>query len=232
MVAKLVQQLVACSSVGQIIVTYNVPEELELPADPRILVKTNSIPKGFGANHNTAFSSSIYPWFIALNPDVSIQGDPFKKMLHDAEVSRGAIFAPCARDVTGAQEDNWRRFPSLGSLIFKAFGGPDGRYTPRAMESSPMPVEWVSGFCMMIRQDAFVALNGFDERYFMYYEDVDICVRAWHSGLPVYACPNAEMTHNARRASRRNFQHLRWHLTSLFRYLVTHSGRLPNIEDL
>lgn len=230
MVAELVRQLLACQSVGQIIVTYNVPERLELPTDPRILTIMNPVVKGFGRNHNAAFRLAVHPWFVILNPDVTIQGDPFETMLKEAQVSDGAILAPCARTATGAIDDNWRRFPTVWSLVVKALGGPDGRYTIGPAPSTPFRVEWVSGFCMLIKRDVFAALNGFDERYFMYYEDVDLCARAWRAGFSVFACSNVDMIHNARRASRRNLRHMRWHLGSLLRYLVNHVGRLPRIE--
>lgn len=230
MVAELVRQLLACPSVGQIIVTYNVPENLELPEDPRISTIVNSAVKGFGENHNAAFCAASYEWFVVLNPDVAIQGDPFEKMLKEAQVSGGSILAPCARTATGAIDDNWRRFPTVRSLVVKALGGPDGRYTVGSAASTPFRVEWVSGFCMLIKRDVFAALNGFDERYFMYYEDVDLCARAWRAGFAVFACSNVDMIHNARRASRRNLRHMRWHLSSLLRYLVNHVGRLPRIE--
>lgn len=229
MITALAHQLLACRSVGQIIFTYNVPEEVELPADPRISTIRNTTAKGFGENHNAAFRTAIHDWFVVLNPDVTIQGDPFEKMLKEAQVSKGSILAPCARTATGARDDNWRRFPTVWSLVLKALGGPDGRYAIGAAAPTTFRVEWVSGFCMLIKTEVFEVLNGFDERYFMYYEDVDLCVRAWHAGFPVLACSDVDMIHNARRASRRNLRHMRWHMASLLRYLIRHAGRLPRI---
>jgi N-acetylglucosaminyl-diphospho-decaprenol L-rhamnosyltransferase len=77
---------------------------------------------------------------------------------------------------------------------------------------------------MIIRSDFFMELNGFDENYFMYYEDVDLCMRAHISGGKVLAVPSIAITHDARRASRKNFQHFRWHFMSLLRYLWKYSG--------
>lgn len=231
MVAELVDQLLICQSIGQVIITHNVPEEIDFPPDPRISKILNPAPKGFGANHNAAFRAVTHEWFVVLNPDVTIQGDPFEKMLNEARISGGSILAPCARTATGVTDDNWRRFPTVWSLALKAFGGSDGRYAIGASASTSFRVEWVSGFCMLIKTEVFAALNGFDERYFMYYEDVDLCARAWRAGFPVLACSNVDMIHNARRASRRNLRHMRWHLASLLRYLVSNAGRLPRIEN-
>jgi GT2 family glycosyltransferase len=52
----------------------------------------------------------------------------------------------------------------------------------------------------------------------MYVEDADICTRLWLAGYKFLACPSALIIHDARRASRKNWQHFRWHMTSLFRY--------------
>jgi GT2 family glycosyltransferase len=62
-------------------------------------------------------------------------------------------------------------------------------------------------------------LHGFDENYFLYYEDVDICRRARLMGLKIVCCPEVAVVHNAQRASRKNIHHMRWHIASMFRYL-------------
>jgi GT2 family glycosyltransferase len=63
----------------------------------------------------------------------------------------------------------------------------------------------------------------------MYVEDADICTRLWLSGYKVLACPGVVVTHDARRASRKNWQHLRWHIASLLRYFWKYTGRLPRL---
>jgi N-acetylglucosaminyl-diphospho-decaprenol L-rhamnosyltransferase len=78
---------------------------------------------------------------------------------------------------------------------------------------------------MLFKADAYRNLGGFDERYYMYYEDVDICTRAWSTGLSVLACNTIKVVHDAQRASHQNPQHLIWHLRSMARYLVTGKAR-------
>ena len=73
----------------------------------------------------------------------------------------------------------------------------------------------------------FKQIGGFDEEYFMYYEDVDICVRLWNSGLRVVACPSISVVHDARRMSGKNLHYFKLHLSSLFGYLFKYFGRLP-----
>lgn len=227
MVGALVRQVLNCASVGQVIVTCNIAEEIVLPKDSRVSCAVNLVPKGFGANHNAAFARASHTWFAILNPDVVLISDPFEPLVGAAERAGSGIVAPMALNAAGFSEDNWRQFPSIGTLLRKALGGWDGSYRMTTDLSGPFAVDWVSGLCMLVRRDAYTVLGGFDERYFMYYEDVDLCARAWRKGISVFACPDAQLIHNAQRASRRNFQHMRWHLESMFRYLVNYSFRLP-----
>lgn len=227
MVVNLVQQLLDCSEVEQLLLTCNVPEALTLPDDPRLQTIHNASPKGFGANHNAAFARCRSPWFVVLNPDVVLQSNPFPALLLAAKNSNVALVSPRAMDARGTPEDCWRRFPTPLGLMHKFFGLEDGRYEHPAEELSTFAVDWVSGLCMLFRYEAYAALGGFDERFFLYYEDVDICTRSWLAGLRVLACPAACLTHNAQRASRRSFRHMRWHFMSMLRYFGKHCGRLP-----
>ena len=225
MVSSLVKQILECKNIKQIIVTLNIPENLELPPDNRIIYITNDKPKGFGANHNAAFRQSLQPWFVILNPDVILIDDPFTSLLEIANTTHVDILAPKALNEIGNPEDNWRQFPTLLSLTRKALWGEDGRY--QTSKNTPFPVDWISGLCIFISQKAFKSINGFDEKYFMYYEDVDLCLRAWRNGYTLLACPNVKLIHNAQRASRHNTRHMRWHATSMLRYLLKYAGRFP-----
>lgn len=227
MVAALVQQLLACPEVGQLLVTFNVPERLALPDDSRVVVIHNSRPKGFGANHNEAFTRCQSQWFVVLNPDVMLQSNPFPALLQAADQSNVGLVSPRAISALGTPEDGWRRFPTLFGLLRKWWGLGDGRYEHPAPDAPAFSVEWVSGLCMCFRSDAYAALNGFDEGFFLYYEDVDICARAWRKGMGVLACPAALVVHDGQRASRRSFLHMRWHFKSMLRYFGKHWGRLP-----
>jgi N-acetylglucosaminyl-diphospho-decaprenol L-rhamnosyltransferase len=227
MVSSLVAQLLSFPQVGRIIVTCNVHEELNLPVDARVVRINNLQPKGFGANHNAAFLNCASHWFVVLNPDVVLCDNPFPALMDVASRSGAALLSPRAVGSGGAQEDCWRRFPTLWSLLCKLLGEGDGRSTVSGAADPGFEVDWVSGLCMFVKSEAYSALGGFDERYFLYYEDVDFCVRAWRANLLIWACPAACLVHNAQRASRSNFRHMRWHLASMLRYLITQSWRLP-----
>lgn len=228
MVIHLIHSLLACDGVAQIIVTRNVAESLTIPESERIKVLDNKHPKGFGANHNAAFQYCDQPFFCPLNPDIALQGNPFGVLIAEMEKAGASLAAPLVLAPVGSVEDSVRRFPTLRSLVRKICGGRDGRYQARLNDPVFSP-EWVAGMFMLFRSADYARLEGFDQGYFLYYEDVDICVRAWNAGMKIIACPSVAVVHDARRDSHRNPRHLRWHLASMGRYFLKHWGRLPRV---
>ena len=73
---------------------------------------------------------------------------------------------------------------------------------------------------MIFRSDVFREIGGFDEKFFLYYEDVDICWRLRQKGYEIKLIPSVEVIHDARRESRKNWRYARWHLASMARYLI------------
>lgn len=218
MVKGLLAQLRNCPEVIRIILTLNVPEDLSIVANDVVQIVCNSAPKGFGANHNAAFALCDTRYFCVLNPDISLDENPFPALLGSLEQSHAALVAPLILSAEGKVEDSARRFPIFFSLLRKVVGGDGGRYSIEPGQPSFCP-DWVAGMFMLFRSKAFIALKGFDEDYFLYYEDVDICKRTWLMGQRVVVCPSVHAVHDARRASHRNLKHLRWHLASMLRYL-------------
>ncbi len=229
MVERLVASLLGCAEVSQILVTRNIPESLELVPSDAVTILDNPVPRGFGANHNAAFKLCNQPLYCPMNPDIELVGNPFPELVATMDSANAAIVAPLVRSPNGVLEDSIRHFPTFFSLARKLMGGPDGRYEVTDGQPELHP-EWVGGMFMLIRSRDFARLDGFDEGFFLYYEDVDICVRAWKQGMKVAVCPQVSVTHDARRDSRRSARHLGWHLASMARYFWKHWGRLPKVE--
>lgn len=222
MVGQLVSQLRQCPDIDKIVVTQNVPCGHEMESDDRVEVIVNSRPKGFGANHNAAFRHCHEQYFCVLNPDIALREDPFPALVECATKSGAAIVAPLIMSPRGEVEDSARHFPTVKSLAMKALGQADGRW-PFPSDMATFSPDWVAGMFMLFRSSDFTRLGGFDERYYLYYEDVDICRRAHSERMKVVVCPAACAVHDARRASRRNIRHAYWHLMSMARYLWTTS---------
>lgn len=229
----LVQQLLAelqhCQNVAEIIVVCNIPEPDIICPDAikdRTRFLYNERPQGFGANHNQVFRIASQPYFVVLNPDILLNGgDPFPHLLSCIEDNGCALVVPRVLNLDGGFEDSIRHFPTPYGLLLKFMGINDGSYANFGTE--PREVEWAAGMFMLFRSEAFHKVGRFDERFFLYYEDVDICARLWKAGLRVVACPSVKIVHDARRASRRNARYLIWHFSSLVRYMFKHLGRLP-----
>jgi N-acetylglucosaminyl-diphospho-decaprenol L-rhamnosyltransferase len=229
-VQRLVPQVLACPQVAHLILTRNIAEEIGLPSDSRLSFVDNMAAKGFGANHNAAFRACRTPYFCVLNPDVWWTDDPFPDLLSCLEASRAAVAGPLVVGPDGHSADSIRRFPTILSLLRKAVGGDDGRYQT-TFGASCFPADWVAGMCMLFQSADFAAVGGFDEAFFLYYEDVDICARLWYSGRPVTACTKSLVTHSAQRASRHRAVYMRRHLASMALYLWKYRGRRPRCSS-
>jgi N-acetylglucosaminyl-diphospho-decaprenol L-rhamnosyltransferase len=211
----------------EIILTLNIPEEEAfLPefTDLPLRVVRNSASKGFGANHNAAFALAQGRYFAIVNPDVRLPlPNPEALLAAFADNSVGAC-APAVLSPQGREEDNARKFPTVLRLARRVLGfwrvPGFRRELDYHLHSYPVAVDWVAGIFVVFRREAFAAVQGFDERFFMYMEDADICRRLQRAGWLVLLAPGWSIIHDARRASHRSLKHLRWHLVSYFRFFT------------
>ena len=207
----------------RVILTINQPEPEETWATRRypfeIEVVRNSVPKGFGANQNAALALTRGELFCVLNPDIRLRSDPFPVLVAALADSGTGVVAPLVTNLDLVPEDHAREFPSLFALAAKALG--NRPHTPPPRGDAKYHPDWVAGMFMLLRAETLRSMGGFDERYFLYYEDVDLCARMRERGLEVAVCPAASVIHAAQRESRRNPRYALWHLSSALRFLVS-----------
>ena len=215
MVSRLVGELLECPEVERVVVTQNILEDGALNPSKKYILRKNSQPRGYGSNQNAAFGNFPSPFFCVLNPDICLKENPFPELLASFSNPKLALVAPRIITPAGQVEDSARKFPTLRSLVAKAFCGSNGTYPE--LNSSP---DWVAGMFMIFRSDVFREIGGFDEMFFLYYEDVDICWRLRQKGYEIKFVPSVEVIHDARRESRKNWRYARWHLASMARYLI------------
>jgi N-acetylglucosaminyl-diphospho-decaprenol L-rhamnosyltransferase len=221
LVGALLEDLARCDAGGmRVVLTLNAPEAL--PFDPSRLpyaidVVRNPRPRGFGANHNAAFARSDAEHFAVLNPDLRLPRDPFPILLAALRNPKVGAVAPAIANPLGAPEDHARAFPTPFTILGK-LGGRRPRIEGAGSGKAPFRADWIAGMFMLFRRDAFAAVGGFDEAYFLYYEDVDLCARLAARGLRVEVHPAASAVHDARRESHRNARFLLWHLASMARF--------------
>lgn len=231
MVVDLLRDVARFSPDVEVLLTCNVPEKEIEPVEGVHSLRQfqNSAAQGFAANHNAAFRHCESPFLCVANPDVRLLDDPFPELLACMDDPKVGLVAPRVIDPTGNPEDSARYFPTPANLAAKLFHLGEGRY-PVAGEA-PMAVEWAAGMFMLFRAEAFRDLGGFDEGFFLYYEDVDICARLWKAGWKVMLHPGVSVVHAAQRTSRKNPRYMAWHLSSMARYFAKHLGRLPHVKQ-
>mgnify|MGYP000112004300 FL=1 len=230
LISNLLEQLSRFSKhLSKVVVTYNVLESLRIKTQDypfEVCVIDNDKPKGFGANHNQAFELCSTEYFCVMNPDIFLDSDPFSQLLLCHEDQNISITAPLVLDLKGSIENSARKFPTFLTLVGKVLGVYNDMYKVDSNQSIVKP-DWLAGMFLLIRSDAYSNLSGFDESFFLYYEDVDLCTRAWKNGFNIALCTNVFIKHDARRESHRNIKFLKWHIVSAIHYLVKYQGRLP-----
>jgi len=179
-------------------------------------VHRNVRPRGFGANHNAAFHRTRGEYFCVLNPDVRLTADPFilASRLRDGV----GLVAPRVVSSNGSIQPTARRLPTPWRIAGRLLGISPTDYDMAAGIVSP---DWVGGMFMLFTHAAYAAVNGFNERFFMYYEDVDLCARLRLLGYAIQVDPAVTVIHDGAYASHRNWRHFRWHVASIARFFVS-----------
>ena len=213
----------------EVLLTVNVPERL--PFEPAsfgfpVRLLANDAPRGFGANHNAAFRLARGGFFCVLNPDVRLDSDPYPALIRALADEKVGVAAPVVLSPGGGIEDSARKYPTPLSVAKKAFARRPG--LDYAVSSTPFSPDWVGGMFMLFRREVFGRAGGFDERYFLYYEDVDLCRRLAALGYRVELVPAARVVHHARRRSHgRDLRHALWHVASMLRYFSSAARAAP-----
>jgi N-acetylglucosaminyl-diphospho-decaprenol L-rhamnosyltransferase len=204
----------------EVIVTINVEEEIPFKDDDfdfKIRIIHNETPKGFGANHNQAFKLTRSRFFSILNPDVRLIQDPFRLLSPLEADPRIGIIAPLIMNEDHSIEDSARRLPTPGRLLRRIFNRKKDGKLDYNMNKMIYP-DWLAGIFMVLPSHVFAAMNGFDDRYYLYFEDVDLCSRLRLAGYRVVLDPSVSVIHEARRDSHRRLRYLLWHTISGFRF--------------
>jgi N-acetylglucosaminyl-diphospho-decaprenol L-rhamnosyltransferase len=153
-----------------------------------------------------------------VNPDIRLLADPFPALLESLQDPATAVAGPLVLTPDGKAEDSARRFPTAGLLIRKVLW--ERRRPDYPVDRGPLRVDWIAGMFMLFHSSAYRSVDGFDEAYFLYYEDVDLCRRLGARGNSVVYDPRASVVHQARRASRRSPALAVQHFRSAMRFLL------------
>ena len=184
---------------------------------------------GTAANRAVAVLPPEFGWVVVANPDIEWTPGSLDTLLDAGDRwPRAGSLGPLIREPDGTVYPSARLLPSLGRGIGHALLGrlwPGNPWTRSYRQSSASLVErpagWLSGSCLLVRRSAFETIRGFDERYFMYFEDVDLGERLGRASWQNVFVPTAEVVHLGGHATARASERmLAEHHRSTYRYLA------------
>lgn len=186
--------------------------QVQFPGISAIQMRKNL---GFAAAVNTGIRASASPFVLILNPDAVASEGSIDTLLEFARGRRHlGIAAPRLTYPDGRDQGTARSFPTAAAGLFgrrspltRAF--PGNRWSTRFLSgmhggTEPFRCDWVSGACMLVPRSAIAATGGFDERYFLFWEDADWCHRLVDAGFEVWTVPGSVVIH-AEGGSRRGW---------------------------
>jgi GT2 family glycosyltransferase len=203
---RTVSSLLAIAGVHPIVVDNASPDEsLAAIADLPVTTISADTNGGFAAGCNLGWPVGDSPYVLFLNPDAEITADALRRLVSVLERHpETAIAAPRIVGDDGSLQYSLRRFPRLRTTYAQALYL--HRLAPRASWADEIirmpeayeqagPQEWVSGACMLVRRTVLETLGGWDSRFFLYCEDIDLCARVRDLGLDVRYEPGSTIVH-------------------------------------
>lgn len=163
----------------------------------------NADNRGFGAANNQAIRASRGDHLLLINPDTIVEGDaPARLSRFLAEHAEAAVVGPGLLSPDGSFQHSAFRFPSLAMGLIEFFplnhrlldSRLNGRY-PRSCYRQPFRVDHPLGACLLLRRAAVEKAGLFDESFFMYYEEVELCLRLRRAGWQAWCLPQARVVH-------------------------------------
>ena len=208
--ASLDKYLISRASELLVVITQNIADNVPIyePKKFHLLVKYNLQARGFGENHNHVYEQYRPSLFMIMNPDVKLESELRLNEVYDIAMRNPGIYSPVVLEPSGEVADFRRKDLTFKNLLRRMF--------LRTNEDEQF--DWFAGMSMLVTGEVFEALSGFDERFYMYVEDCDICMRARSRGFSVEVIDNIQVVHDARRASRKNVKAFTYHIISLLKY--------------
>lgn len=202
-----------------------------------VCLSTSESNLGFGGGHNQAINALDSDVHLVLNPDVELAEDAVTHALqYFASVPHVGLISPHASDDDGSQLYLCKRYPTVLDLFIRGFvpsrwqrpfAARLARYEMRELAAAAEPVndiQIVSGCCMFVRTAPLQAVGGFDEAYFLYFEDFDLSLRLAALVKLAYV-PAVRIVHHGGNASRKGWRHILLFARSSLRFFRSHGWR-------
>jgi len=170
-----------------------------------LIIIQNKENLGFGKGCNLGAKSAKGKYVLFLNSDTQVFDKGFLSMIDFLDKnSNVAVLGGKLENNDGSIQRSCGKFYNLFNLLIMLLGLERFGFL-RSSPNKIQKVDWVSGACMMVRADIFEKLTGFDEKLFMYMEDMEICFRANKLGFVTYFYPNVKLKHKSLGSSNRTF---------------------------
>ncbi len=172
---------------------------------PAVHVIENRANLGFAKGNNVGIRESRGEYILILNPDTIVHPGSLDRWIEFASLHPEAGAFGCrVLNPDGTYQGPARPFPTVGRSLIAALGLRQLERLGRAFQSdiyqswkgdSEREIDWQSGCCVLFRGDLLKKLEGFDERFFYHYEEVDLCHRVWEAGYSIRFTPEVTITH-------------------------------------
>lgn len=200
-------------------------------ACPETRLIRNGTNRGFGAAANQGMRAGTAPWVFLLNPDARVTGGTFGGLLKVAAGRpRAGAIGVLTRTQDGSIYPSARKAPSYAEAAGHALVSPfapdnpwSRAYTMAGWDrATERRVDWVSGSSVLLRRETLNQVGLFDESYFMYVEDLDLCTRMRAAGWEVWFSPEMDVVHEVGSVTRGKRRMTLEHSKSMYRYFVKH----------
>lgn len=192
---------------------------------------TEAENRGYGAACNAGIRAAAGGWVLILNSDTVLPAGALSGLCRSLQSAESAaLCSPLLVTTSGEpQMFGFGREPALGTLLRRG-----GRRLlssrvqdrDRQRDSSSREVDWVSGACLLARREVIIQAGLFDEDFFMYFEDVDLCRRVRQMGYQVLYCPSVQVLHYGGKSIEKNPAISREYYHSLQKYYRKHYSAL------
>ena len=227
--------------VDDLVVVVNTPGSTPRSLPPGTRMLENPRPLCLAANVNLGVAATTGDWVLYSNPDV-LPDTGAVTALHDFAVARPGCGIAGPRTVwpDGSWQPTRRDFPTVrGTLVRRT--PLRGLYPPLERQrahyhlgedvGAPVEADWLLGAFLLMRRAMLEAIEGFDEGYRHYVEDIDLCYRAMRAGWERWYVPAAQVTHDWAQVTDRRFlsRHTLWHARSMGRFVRRHPETLARL---
>lgn len=199
---------------------------------PQVTLVVNTERHGFATNINCALRLSQGHYLLSLNPDTVLLPGALETLIAFMDATPDAAVVGCKTFYPDGQlQYTCREFPSVATVLWRWLRL-EKLYTPPFYRRFLMQdwhhnevrqVDWVLGACMLLRREPIFNIGLFDEAFYLYYEDIDVCYRLRQQGFATYFIPHAQIIHKYHRSSAHGLNHLTLeHARSIARYFRKH----------